>query len=101
MAQWIGDKYSWYKLGDVGFLVEQVNKHGVKTYSLENHPPRTNESREAKLTGWCGESYDVATYARGMARVVKVAKNGRAHVLAITGTDLEEQLELHGYPDLG
>lgn len=99
-TMWIGPDES-LRAGDVGFLVERShNLHGTSRYGLCDTPAHSNLSHEPRLHGWCGTTDDVATYGRGMARVERLAKNGRALVRVLTGDELAEALEEHGYPDL-
>lgn len=84
--------------GDVGFLIQRSPQGRADTYHLRRHPARTNGSHEPKLYGWCGETDNVSVYAEGLARVVKVAKNGRRRVAQVDPT--AELLEELGYPEL-
>jgi hypothetical protein len=99
-SQWIGPDDS-LTVGQIGFLVEK--HHAVKgwtRFELRDIPAHTNESREPQLDGWCGTDNGLATYARGMARVERVARNGRAYVVELDGGDLVAALAELGYPDL-
>ena len=99
-AQWIGPDDS-LAVGDVGFLVAKTNVlHSSTRYELRNTPAHTNLSHEPRLHGWCGTYNDLSTSARGMVRVERVAKNGRAYVRALDGAELTAAAEELGYPDL-
>jgi hypothetical protein len=101
-AIFIGEGYFEYEMGQVGFLIERENVNkGGKGLRLSDHPPITNLSHQPRLHGWCGTTNDVAVYARGMAKVVRVCKNGRAQVAKIEGDELKAALNDFGYPDLG
>jgi hypothetical protein len=50
--------------------------------------------------GWCGSYNDLSTSGCGMARVVRVARNGRALVETLAGYDLAAALDELGYPEL-
>ncbi len=99
--QWIdGETLS---VGDIGFLVETTSyKNGsVTRFGLYDRPCHTNQSHEPQLVGWCGETNNVSRTAVGLAKVVKVAKNGRAQVVPVTGAEGAAWLrDEAGYPDL-
>lgn len=99
MAQWI-DGNGFDVVGQAGFLTEHV-ANGRAWFTLDERPAHTNMSREPRLHGWCGETNNVSLFARGMARVVRVAKNGRVQVRAISGSELETELDRAGFPDIG
>ena len=97
---WIGPDETLH-VGDTGFLVEQCNvMHDSSRYELRDTPAYTNRSHEPLLHGWCGTYNDLATYGRGMVRVIRLARNGRALVQEIGGEELEAALEELGYPEL-
>ena len=103
MGQWIGDGYEGeYQIGQIGFLLRSVNYNNgcVERYSLADRPGITNQSHEPRLRGWLGTTCNVALYAEGMAKVVKLARNGRALVAPLQGADLAVALDELGYPDL-
>lgn len=83
----------------VGFLVEVV-RHNQRTrkYVLQPRPCHTNRSHEPRLTGWCGETDNVSRYASGLARISRVAANGRIQLVRVKATP--EILESLGYPEL-
>ncbi len=98
---WIGTEYDVFTVGQVGFLVEI--SHTMKGWTrreLRDHPARTNQSCEARLYGWCGTTNDIYVHAQGMARVEKVARNGRALVRLLDGDEMMAALSDLGYPDL-
>lgn len=98
-AMWIGP--ADYAAGEVGFLVETSNPfEGSVSYALCDVPAHTNQSREPRLHGWCGSWNNVSTYGRGMARVEKIARNGRAFVRLLEGDELVAALDVLGYPEL-
>lgn len=97
--QWIDDD-GRHAVGDVGFLRRVCPQGQVERYDLDDRPPRTNRSHEPRLYGWCGETQNVNVYGAGMARVVRVAKNGRALIEHLRGADLVHALEETGYPEL-
>lgn len=88
--------------GDHGFLVEISNSvKGSERHELRNRPPRTNQSHEYRINGWCGTYNDTATYGRGVWKVVRVAKNGRAQIVEVTDREeLEAFLDEYGFPEL-
>lgn len=96
---WIGPDDS-LSVGDTGFLVETARHGCAGSCSLRSVPAHTNMSHEPRLHGWCGTYNDSATHARGMARVVKLARNGRALVRGLDGDELRAALEEFGYPEL-
>ncbi len=99
--RWIGTEADSFTVGQTGFLVEiSHTTKGWTRYDLRDHPAKTNESFKPTLHGWCGTYNDVATHGRGMARVERVAKNGRALVRELTGDELAAALDEFGYPDL-
>ena len=98
--QWIGPDEN-LSVGDVGFLIDFTNHaKGFTRYELRNIPAHTNQSCQPRLVGWCGTYNDLITYADGMAKVVRVAKNGRCLVERLEGDDLTAALEDLGYPEL-
>ena len=99
-AMWIGPDES-LTVGQIGFLIEHSNAFkGWKHYEVRDVPAHTNQSFEPRLHGWCGTYNDRATFAHGMARVERVARNGRAYVRSLEGAELREALEELGYPAL-
>ena len=100
---WVGPFYEKsYKTGDRAFLVRKCHKTrgGVSHYELRDTPPRTDQSFEWRLNGWCGTHNDLATYGEGMIEVIKVASNGRLQVRRLEGIDLYHALEEFGFPEL-
>jgi len=99
--QWIdGEGLS---VGTIGFLVQtaRVNDGCSEHYGLYDRPCHTNQSHEPRLTGWCGTTNNVARYAEGLARVVRVAANGRVQVVPVTGAEGAAWLtDVAGYPEL-
>ena len=91
-------------VGDVGFLIEAVdnNRGGTTHRFLDEVPLHTNMSHEPRLRGWGGETNNISRTAMGMARVSRVAKNGRVclTMLEAGSSDEAEALETLGYPDL-
>lgn len=90
------------KLGTIGYLVETVDtNNGRTTFSLQERPLRTNQSREPRLTGWCGETNNRSRTARGAWRVTRVNGAGdRAQIVQVKGAELAAFLDRDGYPDL-
>ena len=100
MTRWIGPDET-LTVGQVGFLVEFSNAiRRSERYELRDRPPYTNQSHEPTLVGWCGSYNDLSTTGHGMARVVRLARNGRALVEELAGADLTAALEELGYPEL-
>jgi hypothetical protein len=99
MAHWIdGD----YPLKHIGFLIEKSNpiRH-TEHLELAQRPAHTNQSHAPKLYGWCGSWNDTNTYALGIARVSRVAGNGRVQVTEVVErAEVQRYLEEVGYPDL-
>lgn len=101
MATWIDCEYGT-EIGTIGYLVETTNNNtGHTTWSLRERPLRTNQSNEARLSGWCGETDNRSRFAHGVARVAKVsATTMRAQVKKLDGADLAAHLYRDGHPDL-
>lgn len=99
-TRWIGPDDT-LTVGTIGFLIEHSNENtGVSRFELRDTPPYTNRSHEPRLTGWCGTWNNVGTYGQGMARVERLARNGRALVRKLDGDELAAALEELGYPEL-
>ena len=99
-SMWIGPDET-LSAGDVGFLIAKTNVLRSSTrHELRNTPAHTNQSHEPRLHGWCGTYNDLSTSARGMVRVERMAKNGRAYVRELEGDELAAALEELGYPEL-
>jgi hypothetical protein len=99
-SKWIGPAED-LEVGQAGFLIEFSNPYKrSETWVLRDTPAHTNDSHEPRLEGWCGSWNDTSTHAHGMAKVARVARNGRAQVVAITGAELTAALEELGYPEL-
>ena len=100
-SRWIGTESDQFTVGQTGFLVElhHVTK-GWRRFDLRDHPPKTNMSLQPRLNGWCGTTGDVACHAHGMARVERVARNGRAFVRELEGDELAAALDELGYPEM-
>ncbi len=97
---WIGPDES-LAVGQTGFLIRHWHEtKGWVRFDLRDTPARTNVSLEYRLSGWCGSYDNISTTARGMVRVTRVAKNGRALVAQLTGAELTAALEDLGYPEL-
>lgn len=97
---WIGPDDS-LAVGDSGFLIERHHTlKGWRRYSLDPLPAHTNQSRQPRLYGWCGTTDDVAVHAHGMARVVRIAPNGRALLKALDADELAAALQAAGFPEL-
>jgi hypothetical protein len=99
---WIDSNYGYDTLaGTVGYLVQRSNSNRRSvTVTLQDRPAYTNQSREPRLTGWCGETNNVSVTGLGMARVSRVAKNGRMLVTMLHGAELSAALESTGFPEL-
>jgi hypothetical protein len=97
---WIDSDTYGMQVGQVGFLVKtERHERGMPTRRhLQSRPAHTNMSNEPRLTGWCGTTNNVATFAEGLARVVRIAQNGRALVERVKPT--RAVLKSLGYPDL-
>ncbi len=99
-TKWIGPDET-LSLGDVGFFIEFHNENtGGERYELRDTPAHTNRSHQPRLVGWCGTYNNIGTHAAGMAKVIRVAKNGRCLVQFLEGDELQAELEELGYPDL-
>jgi hypothetical protein len=100
---WIGPDIRDVRLevGAVGFLIERVNEfQGSRHFTLEAHPPRTNQSHMPRLTGWCGTTNNVGVFGHSIAKVTRLARNGRAEVCELVGAELRAAALHLGYPDL-
>lgn len=72
-------------VGDVFFLIEHSNPvRRSESHSLDLRPPKTNQSFEYRVHGWCGSWNDNNTYGCGIVQVARVAKNGRIKVRLLT-----------------
>lgn len=97
---WIGPNDS-LQVGDIGFLIERSHaRHRTEVMELCDLPAHTNGSNKPRLYGWCGSYNDLSTYARGMGRVERLAKNGRAYVRLLEDEEIPPALEDLGYPEL-
>ena len=100
MSMWI-DNPSNLEKGDFGFLIQQTNTTTNDHRRLVRiAPARTNPSHDAKLTGWCNDTNHISTYAQGVVRIVRVAKNERAQVVMLQGEQMTDALQNLGYPEL-
>ena len=88
------------RVGDTGFLILLSHPGRAEQYIVRDTPAQTNRSFEDRLHGWCGSYNDLSTYACGIARVVRVARNGRVLVTQLTGASRSSALDELGYPDL-
>lgn len=99
---WIYDGHT--PEGEINFLVRCVynNDGGAERYALRSTPLVTNQSYEARLNGWCGETNNVSAFAEGLARVTKRSANGRrALVSRVTRpSEIRAFLTSEGYPEL-
>lgn len=88
--------------GDEGYLVEIVNTSTGRTrFALRDRPPRTNQSLEPRLDGWCGETDNRSLFARGAWCIMRTnAVGDRAEIKRMTGASLAAFLERDGYPEL-
>ncbi len=99
-TMWIGPDET-LSVGDAGFLVEiSHTTDRWERHELRDTPAFTNVSREPQLHGWCGSYNNVATYGRGVWRVIRVAKNGRCLIQELEGDEMQAVLDDLGYPDL-
>lgn len=99
-TRWIGPD-PLLAVGDMGFLVENYNEStGGSQFFLRDTPAYTNRSHEPRLSGWCGTWNNIGTHGHGIARVIRVARNGRALVSSLEGAELAAALEEFGYPEL-
>lgn len=101
-TRWIGPyDFENFPIGHKAFLIQhEHHTKGWVRYELRDVPAQTNQSLKDKLYGWCGSYNDVSTTAKGVAEVVKIAKNGRLQVQEIAGDPLAAYLEEAGYPEL-
>ena len=100
-TQWIGPNEN-LQMGDVGFLIEFSNPQngGYTRWDLRDIPAYTNQSCRPLLEGWCGSYNNLATFAHGMGKVIRIAKNGRCLVKSLDGDELQAALDNLGYPGL-
>lgn len=100
-TQWI-DGDDLHQVGDVAFLVKKSNPLQRWTrFDLQDRPAHTNVSHAPRLHGWCGSWNDTSTFAQGLVRVSRIAKNGRMLVTQVSVLELDAELERLGYPELG
>ncbi len=84
---------------EIGFLVLHERDGGSNPrWSLRKRPAHTNSSHEPRLHGWCGTTNNVSIRAEGLARISRVAGNGRVRLQRVAATP--ELLEELGYPEL-
>ena len=97
---WIDRDYQ--AVGDVGFLVEvYLESANATKWRLRDTPPRTNQSLEPRIAGWCGSTNGCSVQARGMARVTATNVAGdRMRIERLSGAELATALEDAGYPEL-
>lgn len=91
------------RVGDMYYVTDVTSyRNGCSSrYSLSNRPSHTNQSREPRLHGWCGETNNVNRSAIGVWEVVRVAKNGRIQIKEVTDADrIRAYLDETGYPHL-
>jgi hypothetical protein len=88
--------------GQVYYLVEVLNTmDGYTRWRLSDRPCRTNQSREPRLHGWCGETNNRSVYARGLVRVTAIASDGdRCRIARLTDREQAAFLGAAGYPEL-
>ena len=100
--EWIDGDTVEAHVGLMGFLIRRSNpiRHTEHAY-IAQHPPRTNQSHELRIYGWCGSWNDTNTYGDGIVRVTRVARNGRVQIVSVTNPDdLAAYLHEVGYPEL-
>ena len=103
MALWIDYDDAETIQGEIGFLVRTQDQNvsgSPETYHISLRPAHTNQSREPRLRGWCGTTQGQATFAEGLAKVVRVTKNDRAMVARVPQSEEAAALEELGYPEL-
>lgn len=102
---WIDAIPAWSRSPDAGsvhFLLSLQQDGEPAAYVLDGAPALTNRSHEPRLRGYCGAENGLITYAEGLARVLRVAKNGRVLVEPVSAASPEglAYLEEAGYPEL-
>jgi hypothetical protein len=98
---WIGNEGETFTIGQKGFLVEISNAvKGTCYIHMRNRPACDGVTGAPILDGHCGTHGDTSTYGLGMCVVQRIAKNGRAFVRELLGSELDAALEESGYPDL-
>ena len=101
MSKWIDCENGI--VGTIGYLVGVVDtsRGGGPRYSLRERPARTNQSHEARLEGWCGETDNRSVTADGAWKIVRVnAAGDRAQIVRLEGASLAAFLEGDGHPEL-
>ncbi len=99
-TKWIGPDEN-LTIGEIGFLVRLHQEiEGWERVILRDTPVYTHRSRQPLLEGWCGSFNNLSTYGEGMAKVERIARNGRALVRSLDGDELVAALEELGYPEL-
>jgi hypothetical protein len=89
------------EVDEIGFLQETFHENtGSKNYRLTDRPPKTNRSFEYKLEGWCGTYNNVATYGRGVWKIIKTLPNERIHIEEVLGDERNMFLKEMGFPEL-
>lgn len=97
-GKFVGDSRHRFKVGDIGFLLELTPQTGASRIELRDSPARTAGTLTDILYGFIPGR--TAVEALGVAKVVKVAGNGRGQVETLWGSDLENTLQELGYPDI-
>jgi len=91
------------KVGSLHFLVEVSHSlNGWERFDLRDRPAHTNQSCQPRLSGWCGSWNDTSTFGRGIAKMTRIARNGRVCICNVDPASAEGKafLEEMGYPDL-
>lgn len=71
--------------GDLYFLIEKSNTiNRWHRHELRLTPPKTNQSFQYRIHGWCGTYNDISTYGSGIVQITQIAKNGRVQLHRLT-----------------
>ena len=100
--QWIDCDGDNVEPGRTGYLVRTLNTStGRESWAIRDRPLRTNQTREPRLWGWCGETDNKSRTAQGVCKVARVnAAGDRCAVVRVVGAELAAWLEADGHPDL-
>lgn len=104
-AHWI-DNHEWEpdrEPGSLAILVE--HSHNLKGWLrpvLQDEPPRTNQSHQPRLFGWCGTYNDEHIQADGVWEIVKYTQTShRVYIRPVREPErVNAYLEGIGYPEL-
>jgi hypothetical protein len=102
-TEWVGPfcASDHISIGTVHFLTFMYfHNSDEHRFDLRDKPARSIHSQKPTLVGSCGGFKNVSLEARGLVRVIRVCKNGRALVRKLEGAELATALDSLGWPQL-